>query len=129
MGQPELYVAVMAGIVLSLFLGIGEIAALRKPAFRIYVRWTRLLRSGRPFRVAVELCGITVLFVLQAILVAVLVAMALGELNPRFPQNVSRQIRIDATRLRHAFRQGDFHPQQGAGAPKHRGNPAVPPWS
>ena len=107
MGQPELYVAVMAGVVLSLFLGVSEVVALRKPAFRLYGRWTRLSRSGKALRVAVELCAIGALFVLQTILVAVLVAIALGVLNPRFPHNVSRQIRLDAMRLRHAPGNGD----------------------
>ena len=101
MGQPELYVAVMAGVVLSLFLGVSEVVALRKPAFRLYGRWTRLSRSGKGLRVAVELCGIAIAFVLQTVIVAILVALALGVLNPRFPHNVSRQIGSDTMRHRH----------------------------
>ncbi len=106
MGQPDLYVAVMAGVVLSLFLGVGEIAALRRPALRVYVRWTKLVRSGRSFRVAAELFGFAALFALQAVVVAVLVAVALGGLNPRFTQDVSRQIRLETMRLRQPSGQG-----------------------
>ncbi len=101
MGQPELYVAVMAGVVLSLFLGVSEIVALRKPASRLYGRWKGLSQSGKALRVAVELCAIGVVFALQTVIIAVLVALALGALNPRFPHNVSRQIRLDTMRHRH----------------------------
>lgn len=101
MGQPEMYVAVMAGVVLSLFLGVSEVVALRKAAFRLYGRWARLSRSGNALRVAVELCGIAAVFLLQTVIVAVLVALALGTLNPRFPHNVSRQIRLDTIRHRY----------------------------
>lgn len=88
MGPIEMYVAVMAGVVLSLFLGVSEVAALRKPLSRLYDRWTGLSRSGRRFRIAAELCGIAALFLLQALLIAVLVAAALGDLDCKFTQGL-----------------------------------------
>ncbi|BAP87165.1 putative uncharacterized protein [Burkholderiales bacterium GJ-E10] len=113
----------MAGVVLSLFLGVSEVVALRKPAFRLYGRWTRLSRSGKTLRVAAELCGIAVVFALQTVIVAILVALALGVLNPRFPHNVSRQIRLDTMRNRHTGT-----PLAAAPRKDHR-EPAAATWS
>jgi hypothetical protein len=92
MEQIELYVAVMAGVVLSLFLIVGEIAALRKQVARVRNRWKQYYLGGRFLRIFMELCGVAAFFLIQPVLVAVLVVMALGNFNPEFSEHAVHQL-------------------------------------
>jgi ABC-type Fe3+ transport system permease subunit len=93
MGQIELDIAVMAGLVLSLFLIVGEIAALRKQAARVRKRWRQHYRTGKFFRIFMEFCAVAAFFLIQPVLVAVLVVMALGNFNPEFSAQTIKQLR------------------------------------
>ena len=93
MGQFELSIAVMGGLLLSAFLIVGEIAALRKRVPKFRDRWRQYYREGRYGRILAEFCGIVVFFLIQPALVALLVALALGNLSPQFSQNTLYQLR------------------------------------
>jgi hypothetical protein len=91
--KTELYVVVMAGVVLSLFLIVGEIAATRKRAKRMLARFKHLYATGAFVRLALEACAVAVLIVVQPLIIAILVAMVMDGLNPDFSGQVIRQVR------------------------------------
>ncbi len=92
MGQLELKIAVMAGIVLALFLTVGEIAALRKRVAQVRERWREYYRRGRFARLLAELCGVMAFFLIQPLLIGLLVVMVLDNFNPKFSQNTLQQL-------------------------------------
>jgi len=91
--KTELLLVFMAGVVLSLFLIVGEIAAMRKRVSRIRIHLQRLYQSRRILRLLVELSVIAVFFLIQPVIVAFLVSMALDNLNPDFSGLVAQQLR------------------------------------
>jgi len=91
--KTELLLVFMAGVVLSFFLIVSEIAAMRKRATRIRTRLLRLYQSRRVLRFLIEISAIAVFFLVQPIIVAFLVAMALDNLNPDFSGLVAQQLR------------------------------------
>ncbi len=91
--KTELYIVVMAGVVLSLFLIVGEIAALRKRARRRLAHLRYLYTTGHFLRLVLELCAIAALFLVQPAIIAVLVAMVMDGLNPEFSGHVISQLR------------------------------------
>ncbi len=93
MGRIELDIAVMAGTVLSLFLIVGEIVALRKQAVRLRDRWRRHYREARFLRLFVESCGAAAFFLVQPVLVAVMVAKAIDNFDPNFSARAMQQLK------------------------------------
>jgi uncharacterized membrane protein len=93
MGQIELRIAVMAGIVLSLFLIVGEIVALRKQAARLRGRWRQYYREARFARLFAELCGVAAFFLVQPVLVALVVIQAIDNFNPNFSAHAVQQLK------------------------------------
>jgi hypothetical protein len=91
--KTELLLAVMAGVVLSLFLIVGEIAALRKYVSAIRRHLWDLYRAGRLLRLLVALLGIAAFFLVQPFIVALLVISALDSLVPHFSGSVLQQLR------------------------------------
>lgn len=91
--KTELLLVIMAGVVLSLFLIVGEIAAMRKSAKRIRTRLLNLYRSRRFLRFLFEISAIAVFVMVQPVMVAFLVAMAMDNLNPEFSALVAQQLR------------------------------------
>lgn len=90
--ETELYIVVMAGVVLSLFIIVGEIAALRKRVRRILSHLRYLYRSGRFVLLAMESLSIALFFLVQPVIIALLVAMVMDGLNPDFSNAVLRQL-------------------------------------
>jgi hypothetical protein len=91
--KAELSLAVMAGIVLSLFLIVGEIAALRKHVAKVRRYMWDLYRAGRFLRLLGVMFGISAFFLVQPLIVALLVITALDGLVPGFSGSVIRQLR------------------------------------
>ncbi|HKB60272.1 MAG TPA: hypothetical protein VKC56_09545 [Gallionellaceae bacterium] len=91
--KTELYVVVMAGVVLSLFLVVGELAALRKRARRRLAHLRDLYTAGRFPRLVLELCAIAAFFLVQPAIIAFLVARVMDGLNPEFSGHVISQLR------------------------------------
>jgi membrane-anchored glycerophosphoryl diester phosphodiesterase (GDPDase) len=91
--KTELLLAVMAGVVLSLFLIVGEIAALRTRVSRIRRYLWDLYREGRFFRLLGMLFCIAAFFLVQPFIVALLVILALDNLVPHFSGSVIHQFR------------------------------------
>lgn len=89
----ELYVAIMAGTVLSFFLMVSEIVLLRKPLLNIRSNLAYLYRSRRFIRFYMEAFLIAVFFLIQPFIVGFLVVMALDNLNPHFSASVLRGLR------------------------------------
>ncbi len=89
----QLYVAIMAGVVLSLFLMVSEIVFLRKRVSRIRSRLTYFYRSGRFLRFFVGIFAISAFFLVQPLIVGFLVVMALDNVHPDFSDSVIRGIR------------------------------------
>jgi hypothetical protein len=90
--KTQLLLVFMAGVVLSLFLIVIEIAATRKLASRIRARLKRLYQSGRILRLLIEISAIAAFFIVQPVIVAFLVTMALDNLNPNFSEHVIQQL-------------------------------------
>lgn len=91
--KTELLLAVMAGTVLSLFLIVGEIAALRTRVSKVRRHIWELLRQGRFIRLLAVLLGIAVFFLVQPFIIALLVVSALDSLVPHFSGSVFQQLR------------------------------------
>ncbi len=88
----ELKVAAMAGLVLSMFLLVGEIVALRKKVARLRERWRQHFREARFARLLAELCAVVMLVLLQPLLIGGLVIMVLHGFNPQFSHNAAQQL-------------------------------------
>lgn len=91
--RPELTIVVMAGVVLSLFLIVGEIAAMRKRAQRVLAHFKILSAGGSFLRLAIEVCAIAALFLVQPFIIGILTALALDALHTDFSGHLMRQIR------------------------------------
>ena len=89
----ELYIAIMAGVVLSLFLMVSEIAFLRKRISGIRTRLKYFYQSGRFIRLFISIFAISVFFLAQPVIVGSLVVMALDNIHPGFSDSVIRGIR------------------------------------
>jgi hypothetical protein len=90
--KTKLLLVFMAGVVLSLFLIVIEIAAMRKRASRIRTRLIRLYQSRRILRFLIETSAIAAFFIVQPVIAAFLVTMALDKLNPDFSGHVIQEI-------------------------------------
>ncbi len=91
--QVELYVALMGGFVLGFFIIVAEVAFFRKKAQRLYAHFQDMHRTGRHARLIAESCGIAAFFLVQPAVVALLVALALGQVNSNFPAYALQQLR------------------------------------
>ncbi len=91
--KTELLLVVMAGVVLSLFLIVSEIAAMRKRAKRMLVRLVELYRSGKYLKLLFELSAIAAFFLIQPVIIGTLVALALDGLYSGFSDMVVEQVR------------------------------------
>lgn len=91
--KPELLLAIMAGVVLSLFLIVGEIAAMRKRVKRLRAHLMELYRSGRFLRLVLELSAIAIFFLVQPVIIGTLVSLALNSVYPGFSDIVFGQVR------------------------------------
>lgn len=95
----ELYVAIMAGTVLSFFLMVSEIVMIRKHLLNIRLRLALFYRSRRFLRFYLEACCIAAFFLIQPFIVGFLVVMALDNLNPHFSASVLRELRQGLTAI------------------------------
>lgn len=93
----ELYIAIMAGCVLSFFLMVSEIVFLRKRLVGIRSRLRSLCQSGRFIRLALSIFSILAFILVQPLIVGLLVAKALDKANPGFLDSVLRGIRHGLT--------------------------------
>jgi hypothetical protein len=91
--KTELLLVIMAGVVLSLFLIVGEIAAMRKRAKSVRAHLSGLWRSGRVLGFLLEISAVALFFLVQPVIIGALVAQALDVLNPGFSGLVIQQIR------------------------------------
>ncbi len=91
--KTELLLVIMAGVVLSLFLIVSEIAAMRKRAKRMRAHLAELYRSESYLRLFLELSVIAIFFLVQPVIIATLVSLALDDLNPGFSGMVIEQVR------------------------------------
>jgi uncharacterized membrane protein len=89
----ELYVAIMAGTVLSFFLMVSEIVLIRKRLLNIRSRLAHFYRSRRFLRFYLEIFSIAAFFLVQPFIVGFLVVMALDNLNPHFSASVLHGLR------------------------------------
>ena len=90
--KTKLLLVFMAGVVVSLFLIVIEVAAMRKRASKIRTRLIRLYQSRRMLRFLIEVSAIAAFFMVQPVIVAFLVTMALDKLNPDFSGHVIQEI-------------------------------------
>lgn len=88
----ELYISVMAGFVLAAFLIAAELAALRKRLAGMAAALENMRRSGQHFKRIAAICGIAAFFLIQPVVVALLVAAALGQLDTNFSAHLLREI-------------------------------------
>lgn len=91
--KPELLLAIMAGVVLSLFLLVGEIAAMRKRVSRLRAHLMELYRSGSFLRLMLEMSAIAIFFLVQPVIIGTLVSLALNGVYPGFSDIVFGQVR------------------------------------
>ena len=79
-----MYISVMAGFVISFFLMVGEVVALRRQASKIFAHLKLLRQTRRRIRLVFVLLGIAVLFLIQPVIVAAFVVLVLNNFNPHF---------------------------------------------
>ncbi len=91
--KTELLLVIMAGVVLSLFLIVGEIAAMRKRVRQMRSHLLGLYQTGSYLRLSMELSAIALFFLVQPVIIAALVALALDGLYPDFSGMVIEQVR------------------------------------
>lgn len=91
--RTELLLLIMAGVVISLFLIVGEIAAARKRAEQIYRRFSHLYRIRHLARLLLELILAAAFFMVQPLIVALLVALVLNGIQPDFSSLALRELR------------------------------------
>ena len=89
----EMYISVMAGLVIALFLMVGELVALRKQARKIIAHLQYLIRTRRRFTLLAVICGIAVFFFIQPFIVAGFVVYALNSFNPHFSINLVQELK------------------------------------
>jgi len=90
--KTEMLLVFMASIVLSLFLIVIEIAALRKRASKIRTRLIFLYQSGRILMLIVDVSLISLFFLIQPLIVAYIVTHALNKINPDFSRIIMLQL-------------------------------------
>lgn len=90
--KTELSLVVMAGVVLSLFLIVGELAAVRKRVKSIHAYLRALHHAGKFLRMIATIAAIGAFFLIQPFIIAFLVALVMDGLNPDFSDQVVRQI-------------------------------------
>ncbi len=90
--KTELSLVVMAGVVLSLFLIVGELAAVRKRVKRTHAHLRTLYHAGKFLRLIAMIAAICAFFLIQPFIIAFLVALVMDGLNPDFSAEVSRQV-------------------------------------
>lgn len=91
---PELYVAIMAGMVLSFFLMVGELAALRMVIRKIRSYLLFLYREAMYIKMLGVILMIASFFLIQPLIVGLLVVLALNNLNPDFSNSVLRELEV-----------------------------------
>ena len=91
--STELSIVVMGGVVLSLFLIVGEIAALRKRARRVRARIGALYAARSFLRLTLALGAIAAFILAQPLIIALLIAMVMDGINPDFSHELVRQLR------------------------------------
>ena len=89
----ELYIAIMAGFVLSAFLMVSEVVFLRKRFVKIRKRLIHYYLEGKKVRFFLGIFAVAVFFLVQPLIVAYLVMMSLDSVDPVFSVSVFRQIR------------------------------------
>ncbi len=91
--KNELLLVIMAGVVLSLFLIVSEVAAMRKRVKRMLAHLAELYRNGSYLRLFLELLAIALFFLVQPVIIGSLVALALDGLYSGFSDTVIEQVR------------------------------------
>jgi Sec-independent protein secretion pathway component TatC len=91
--KTELLLVIMAGVVLSLFLIVSEVAAMRKRAKALLAHLIELYRCGSILRLLLELSAIAAFFLVQPVIIGTLVAFALDGLYSGFSDMVFEQAR------------------------------------
>jgi hypothetical protein len=89
----ELYVAIMAGCVLSVFVMVSEIVLLRRRLAMLRKRLIHYYLTGRVFSFYLGIFALAAFFLVQPLIVAYLVMMSLDSLNPHFSVSVFKQLR------------------------------------
>lgn len=95
----ELYIAIMAGFVLSFFLMVSEIVFLRKRLVGIRAYLRHLYKSRNFMRLMLSFFGIAAFILIQPLIVGFLVVMALDSSSHGFSDSVIREIRHSLTAL------------------------------
>lgn len=89
----ELYIAIMAGFVLSFFLMVSEIVFMRKRLIGVLAYLRHLHQTGKFMRLVLSIFGIASFFLIQPLIVGSLVVMALDNSSHGFSDSVIREIR------------------------------------
>jgi hypothetical protein len=95
----ELYVAIMAGFVLSFFLMVSEVVFMRKRLIGILTHLRHLYRTGAFMRLMLSVCALAGFFLIQPLIIGFLVVMALDNSSHGFYDSVIREIRHGVTGL------------------------------
>ena len=90
--KTEMLLVFMSSVVLSLFLIVIEIAALRKRASKIRTRLIFLYKTGSILMLIIDVSFISLFFLVQPLIVAYLVSHALNKINPEFSNIIILQL-------------------------------------
>ncbi|WP_297463108.1 hypothetical protein [Ferrovum sp.] len=84
----QLYVALMGGVVISIFLIVGELVFLRTKVKAVRLRWKELSRQGRRIRLALEVMGVSGIFLVQPFITGYVIVRTLDQFTPGFSRDV-----------------------------------------
>ncbi len=87
----QLYVALMGGVVISLFLIVGELVFLRTKVKAVRLRWHEFYRHGRKIRLALEIMGVSGIFLIQPVITSYVIVHTLDQFTPGFSRDVVDQ--------------------------------------
>jgi hypothetical protein len=89
----ELYIAIMAGFVLSAFVMVSEVVFLRKRFVKIRKRLIHYYLARRYFSFFGGICAMILFFLVQPLIVSYLIMLVLDTVNPHFSTSVFSQVR------------------------------------
>ncbi|MBW8072384.1 MAG: hypothetical protein GJU77_01695 [Ferrovum sp.] len=89
----ELYIAMLSGSVISLFLIVGQVAALRSRVAAIRGRWAKFRQNRNRFRLVLEILGVSSFFLVQPFLIGYLIVLSLDGFTPVFSTHLIEEFR------------------------------------
>ncbi|WP_297484219.1 hypothetical protein [Ferrovum sp.] len=87
----ELYISLLGGTVISLFLIVGQVVALRSRVAAVRKRWANFHRHKNWFPLILEILGVSGFFLVQPFLIGYLIVLSLDGFTPVFSTHLIQE--------------------------------------